>query len=117
MGGITITLRIAAAVICPVGGLAGGGLLGLFCSQSCSCWLKGSCCWLRGSFTINFPALADDLVTSTLFFLLILGALAVALSSPFAFLAFFFNFLLSATLGMGGWSEDAGGVASSSERI
>ena len=41
MGGITITLGIAAAVICPVGGLAGGGLLGLFCSQSLQLLAKG----------------------------------------------------------------------------
>ena len=88
-----------------------------FAARVCSCWLKGSCCWLRGSFTINFLALADDLVTSALFFLLTLGALTGVLSSPFTFPAFFFNFLLSATLGVGGWSEDTGGVASSSERI
>ena len=88
-----------------------------FAARVCSCWLKGSCCWPRGSFTTNFPALADDLMISALFFLFILAALTVALSSPFTFLAFFFNFLLSATLGMGGWSEDAGGVVSSSERI
>ena len=88
-----------------------------FAAIVCSCWLKGSCCWPRGSFTINFPALAEDLVASTLFFLFILGALTVALFSPFAFPAFFFNFLLSATLDVGGWSEDVGGAVSSSERI
>ena len=41
MGGITITLGITAAVIHPAGGLAGGGLLGLFCSQSLQLLAKG----------------------------------------------------------------------------
>ena len=75
--------------------------LACFAARACSCWLKGSCCWLRGSFTSSFLALADNLVISALFFLLILGALAAALPSPFTFLAFFFNFLLSTLLGTG----------------
>ena len=72
-----------------------------FVARVCSCWLKGSCCWLRGNFTINFPALADDLVASAFFFLLILGALTVALSSPFTFPAFFFQFPFEYYFGCG----------------
>ena len=70
---------------------------------------------MNGSFTSIFPALSAVLVTSVFFFLLILGALAVALPSPLTFSAFFLNFLLSVDLGAEGSSEETGGVASSSE--
>ena len=90
--------------------------LACFAARVCSCWLKESCCWPRGSFTTNFLALADDLVISALFFLLILGALAVALPSPFTFSAFFFQLSFECSFGHeGGWLEDAGGVVSPSE--
>ena len=50
MGGITITLGVTAAVICPVGGLTGGGLLGLFCSHSLQLLAKGKLLLAEGKF-------------------------------------------------------------------